>query len=495
MMLEREAAADLFGLAGTFPRPGWAVLDAARDHRFTGELTFDVHPEVRVYFDRGQIYLAERSTDPSLGARLVDAGALNDAQLEHGSMRIGETDHLGRLFERVPSVDRDAVLLTNELMNEECVTWLARQQVRDVESVPYRHHPSGANRWERPADAFDLVPGDPLPAPPPTGRPVEVVPPDRSFDAFAGDADGLVQWDEPAWLDERSGEARVAAADLAVEPISPVEPARRAALLETDWVDRFETEGLPVRGRDPLVAPEPLPSLPVEPPDRFELIWPSGEVDEEFGATDASGYNDDPDHDRVGPTARIARLPEPEPEPSHEGLWGIEPVDPGFDHEDSPAPGSRSAIWAPIETDWAAHVTAAVEPPIEVPIDDDVVMSMRRAVASIETGSLQARRRLAENTQIDGSSRGVEPVVPGRVAARTDTAWRAASGTNVTPMRSVFDDETSSSEPVGPTEAVDAVAVAPVPELPVEESVDVVEPVEHVRVSALRRLIGGLRRR
>ncbi len=81
MTLEREQVAELFGLVGTFPRPGWVVLDAARDHRFTGELVFDVDPEVRVYLDRGSIYLAERSTDPSLGSRLVDAGALNADQL------------------------------------------------------------------------------------------------------------------------------------------------------------------------------------------------------------------------------------------------------------------------------------------------------------------------------------------------------------------------------------------------------------------------------
>jgi hypothetical protein len=140
---------------------------------------------------------------------------------------------------------------------------------------------------------------------------------------------------------------------------------------------------------------------------------------------------------------------------------------------------------------------------------------MRRAVASIETGSLEARRRLAANTQIDGSSRGVEPVVPGRVAARTDTAWRAASGTNVAPMRSVFDDEVpmhtgsvdAPTAPVTEPSVIESpVAESPVIQPPVTESagseppVDaspepVAEAVEHVRLSALRRLIGGLRRR
>src|SRR4029078_234211 len=102
------------------------VSDAHGDRRFTGEVVFETTPEVRVYADRGRIYLAERASDPTLGARLVDAGALNATQLEHGAMRIGEAEHLGRLFERVPSVDRQKVIVTAELMTEECVGWLAR---------------------------------------------------------------------------------------------------------------------------------------------------------------------------------------------------------------------------------------------------------------------------------------------------------------------------------------------------------------------------------
>jgi hypothetical protein len=349
-------------------------------------------------------------------------------------------------------------------------------------------------------------------------------PPEPLFGGFGGDTD-LIQWDEPSWLDERPAESRLADSEFTVDPTSPDEPRHGGRLLESDWVDRFEAEGLPVRGRDPLVAPEPLPSVAVEPPDRFELIWPSGEVDEEFGATDASGRNDDPDHDRVGPTARIARSPEPaleptpesapEPQPAPEphrevgsdpasvNVWGAEPTETRFDPRGSSALGAPSAVSVPNDT----GSTPRAEAPTDVPIDDDVVLSMRRAVASIETGSLEARRRLAENTQTDGSSRGVEPVVPGRVAARTDTAWRAASGTNVTPMRSVFDDAVDEDAPTGVVDAPIAPASEPpitepavtesaVSEPPASESPEpMVEAVEHVRLSALRRLIGGLRRR
>jgi hypothetical protein len=56
-----DATLDALGLRGALPCPGWVVLDAARDHRFTGELvtTVDgIDGEFRVYFDRGRIYVA-----------------------------------------------------------------------------------------------------------------------------------------------------------------------------------------------------------------------------------------------------------------------------------------------------------------------------------------------------------------------------------------------------------------------------------------------------
>src|SRR6186713_567727 len=181
-MTMSDIVEDVLGVERTFPRPGWVVLDAVRERRFTGEVVFDTTPEVRVYADRGRIYLAERSSDPSLGTRLVDAGALNATQLEHGAMRIGESEHLGRLFERVPSVDRQKVIVTAELMTEECIGWLARVRISDVEVTPYRHHDSGAHRWDQmTAAAFDLAPGDPLPAPAPDAAPVAISPPEPLF--------------------------------------------------------------------------------------------------------------------------------------------------------------------------------------------------------------------------------------------------------------------------------------------------------------------------
>lgn len=453
MTLEREHVAELFGLAGTFPRPGWVVLDAARDHRFTGELVFVVEPEVRVYFDRGAIYLAERSVDPSLGARLVDAGVLNAAQLEHGAMRVGDGEYLGRLFDRVPSVSRQTTLVVTEMMNDTCIAWLARQNVVDVESIPYRRHHSGVHRWTRDDGSHELHPGDPLPAPDPAARPVEITPPESVFTGVTHDNDPLIHWDEPSWLDDRPG----------VSGTLPSVATAASSSLDDDWVDQLEWAGLPEPGADPLTPTATLPNLPVQPPDRFELIWPSGHIDDDFSES-VEGADD---LDRTGPTARIARsstsAPDTEAPPADDaGLWDVEASPPSFGPDDDSPVTSKE--------------------PDEPEMTDDVALSMRRAVASIETGSLAARRRLAEAPLNDDSSRGTDLVVPGRVATRTEAGLRSVTNFDEHGARSVFDEPSRSPEPAAATP------------MPIGAHPETHAP-EPQRVSALRRLIGGLRRR
>jgi hypothetical protein len=283
MTLQHDAVADLFGLAGTFPRPGWVVLDAARDHRFTGELVFDTAPAAHVYLERGVIYLAERASDPSLGARLVDAGALSAVQLERGAVRIGEIEHLGRLFERVPLLDRHTVLVTAEIMTEECLGWLAVQRVADVTSAPYRHHESGMHQWSRGSARPDLVPGDPLPAPTPDEAPVLAVP--APLDRSIGDRteeflDGLIEWDEPSWLDGSELERALVEPRADDDLDADLRPDERSGFRHRRVVDgdrphrrhadrrrRVDRLGRPARarrpaGRRPAPAPEVAPPAP-----------------------------------------------------------------------------------------------------------------------------------------------------------------------------------------------------------------------------------------
>ncbi len=443
--------AQLFGLAGTFPRPGWVVIDAARDHRFTGELAFETSPEVRVYLDRGRIYLAERVPDPSLGARLVDAGALNAAQLEHGAMRLGESEYLGRLFERVPSVDRHAVLITAEMMTEECVGWLAGQHVRTAAATPYRHHPSGVHRWDRPADCHDLVPGDPLPAPAPDEEPIEISPPEPLFPPggpIEPFDDDMIRWDLPSFLDSGNVDERPEHPEqVAGIPTPPPSDVDTGLGIRSDWIERLTTEGLPDRDSDPLARATALPSIAVEPPDRFEVIWPSGEIDDQFGGSETASLDGHhPDLDRAGPTARLAS--------TQSRRAGVDTLEP--------------------------ETVALVEPDDGTDErNDDVVLAVRRAVTSIETG-WPVDRQHAESPAPPETTRAPGLIPPGRVAVRDEVGeWSSHTlGTSRTATRSVFDEV-----PPEPDDHIDDAAQTGTPDS------------ESERSGALRRLIGSLRRR
>jgi hypothetical protein len=465
MTMQYEITDDVLGLAGTFPRPGWVVLDAIRERRYTGEVRFSTSPEVAAYADGGRIYLAERVDDPTLGARLVDAGALSATQLEHGAMRVGDGEYLGRLFERVPSVDRHQVLVMADLMTDECLGWIAGQRISNVDAVPYRHHPSGARRWDQ-AFVLNLAPGDPLPAPAPDSAPVDLGPPEPLFKPTDSvDADDMIFWNEPSWLDEqlrpidvagRLAALRAADVDVAVAE----EGDESATIVPTvtptpadDWIARLDTHGLPEAGSDPLAAPVRLAPLGVEQVDRFELIWPSGDIDEEFGGR-LDEPNPHPDIDRAGPTARLVR-------DGTARLW----ADP------SPSlapPEPRPSVDEEIEH-WLAD-----EAERDL-ITDEVVLAVRRAVASIETGSLAARRRLA-----DVSSDPELPALPGRVAVRSDSpdvVWSARSVEASAGAASVFD--------TLPEPGSEVVLAPPPTEAAAEPQ----------RTSALRKLIGSIRRR
>ena len=134
-------------LSVTEPQPVWMTLDEARDHAFTGEIVFEVDPEVLTYLDHGVIYYAERASDEPLGHRLLDAGVVDAAQLDRGTVRVGDVEHLGRLFDRDASVDRDAVLVVTETATQDLVAELANEAVTTVRVTAYRHHPSGVHRW------------------------------------------------------------------------------------------------------------------------------------------------------------------------------------------------------------------------------------------------------------------------------------------------------------------------------------------------------------
>jgi hypothetical protein len=130
-------------------RPVWAVLDAAGLRRFTGEITLASRPVVRAYFNDGEVYYAEREGDPTIGQRLMEYGVVTHDELIAGTVQLGKVGHLGRLFDRVPSLERDAVELVLELVTGEVLGEIADHTVEHISIASYRHHSSGVSKWRR----------------------------------------------------------------------------------------------------------------------------------------------------------------------------------------------------------------------------------------------------------------------------------------------------------------------------------------------------------
>lgn len=130
----------------------WQVIEAVRRQEVTGELTLHVSgmgdaSPVRVYVRDGVVYLAERGSDPTLGVRLIAQGVVTREQLHRGALMVSGVEHLGRLFEREPSVDRGAVELCVEMFTDAVLADVAGRPVQRHEFAVYRRHPAGVDRW------------------------------------------------------------------------------------------------------------------------------------------------------------------------------------------------------------------------------------------------------------------------------------------------------------------------------------------------------------
>ncbi|MGK0275537.1 MAG: hypothetical protein ACI9N0_001922, partial [Ilumatobacter sp.] len=142
-----DAGASLPSLVAAGAQPGWVVLNSARDERFTGQIVFDTQPEIEVYFDYGIAYHAVSAGDRTLSEQLVAAGVVVPAQIERGTVRVGNVEHLGRLFDRDSSIERDPVMVALELATDDVVTTIANHPPTNFSVTSYRHHVSGVHRW------------------------------------------------------------------------------------------------------------------------------------------------------------------------------------------------------------------------------------------------------------------------------------------------------------------------------------------------------------
>ena len=131
--------------------PIWGFVALVGTERFTGEAAVGIDPRVRLFAVDGRVYFAEREGDAPVGTRLVNCGAVTTTQLSNGSVQIGASSSLARLFQREPGIDRDAVELTIELATESLLESIANKPVGMPEVFPLRHHSSGIHHWLRSA--------------------------------------------------------------------------------------------------------------------------------------------------------------------------------------------------------------------------------------------------------------------------------------------------------------------------------------------------------
>ena len=129
------------------PRPAWQVIEAARRQYLTGELTLHTAPTTRVYMRDGLVYYAERSTDGTLAVRLMMEGVITREQMQRGTVIVNGVEHVGRMFDADPTIDRSSVELCAELFADDVMVDVANRLVKGYELVLYKRHPSGIDRW------------------------------------------------------------------------------------------------------------------------------------------------------------------------------------------------------------------------------------------------------------------------------------------------------------------------------------------------------------
>ena len=156
------------GLDGVTPLPAWVILNAVRNQAFSGEVTLHTMPAVRVWASDGTVYWAERAGATPVADRLVELGAISLAQMARGAVRLGDTMHLGRLFERVPNLDHDEIVNALGFVRDSLIAEVADLVTDRVDVVPGRHHASGIVFWFD--GAYQAWPA-PQPAPQPAPHP------------------------------------------------------------------------------------------------------------------------------------------------------------------------------------------------------------------------------------------------------------------------------------------------------------------------------------
>jgi len=530
--------ADYAAATASTPELAGRTLRALAERRFTGEAILDLESApgavVRVHLDAGHPYAAEHVGDEPLGRRLVAAGVIEADQLQRGMVPVGDVEHLGRLFQRERSIDRDAVIAAVEAMTDELLTEVATERA-SVTITPYRHHRSGIHRWfvgpQRAPSPFDApvreTAGGAADRPdgfgPPTGAPTSFASP-ASTDVVGDDL--RVEWAEPI----PPFDPPVAAP---FEP--PVVPSGQPA------ADAFGDETA-----DPA---EIDITAEIESFDADAADWRSVGAGDAFAppvvglGADRTGVGRDLPAPPFEPPASTtesdtaASQPQPEPEPE---APAPEAVSAPFDDEftmvwpdgsevdvDEPTAEARTAPVAlevsdddgEVDASTVAAPPASADELVEAAADDmpeDVAEAVRRALAAIECAAADP----AVPAQLGGAAADLpslslesepavdsaEPAVqPPSITAHVDDAASVATSAAVVPAPpGVFAPPTAAmrAEAVYERASAEGAADAPVPgqasvvfvdgDDDGDDSADPAASAE--RTSALKRLISSLRR-
>ena len=93
------------------------------------------------------VYFAERSSDGTLPVRLMMEGVITREQMQRGTVIVNGVEHVGRMFDADPTIDRSSVELCAELFTEDVMVRVANTMVSSYELHLYRRHSSGIDRW------------------------------------------------------------------------------------------------------------------------------------------------------------------------------------------------------------------------------------------------------------------------------------------------------------------------------------------------------------
>ncbi|HYN32531.1 MAG TPA: hypothetical protein VES40_07890 [Ilumatobacteraceae bacterium] len=427
------------------PQPGWMTLDEARQRSFTGEVVFEVDPEVLVYLDNGVVYYAERTSDASLGRRLLDAGVVDRIQLERGTVRVGDVEHLGRLFDREASIDRDAVLVVTENATADLIADLANHAMATVRVTSYRHHPSGVHRWF-------VAQADAQAAARHMGPEIAPVAGSQLLGLDADDGELVIQWNELA------------------DATSPLDASNA---LDVFVFDR-------VRGDDAVGLGHDVDSS-------------SDDVIIEFGAAETPGVEADPSIEVLREDSLVEIVAFEDEPIGHDAAWPDtieQPVLPKvIDASPQVAPAFTRADNGDLRFEMPALELSDNAADVDE-VRDDVAAAVRRAIAAIEMATGEVPVVTALTVDLDDAL--AEPL-QSPVAQPTGSSWVGFAPPTMATSAEVMYAEAQGAPGVDQTAqpsspAADVASAALIDEQP---SVDAAGD----RSSALRRLIGSLRRK